>query len=207
MSQALKKLAKEGKAPDQLVQMGKSFSQSKVESELSGTIPESLEEIESQIKKLTQKSWEIFWYLGKRLDFIRKNYLDSLPFTNISEYAKAKFDFSHGTTINCIFISKNFSISHARDFGSKLRLLMPLDEKKRVEYIEWMTSEHPTFRQIEERIQKEKVLTHPVQSIKDININKTKMIVNFKEMGIEIKQDKQDEFIDRLTALIKEYSS
>ena len=52
MSQALNKLLKDGKNPNQLVQMGKSFSQSKIEPEMSESIPESLDEIENQIKKL-----------------------------------------------------------------------------------------------------------------------------------------------------------
>ncbi|MDH4129808.1 MAG: hypothetical protein OEV44_13705 [Spirochaetota bacterium] len=204
MSQALNKLLKEGKNPNQLVQMGKSFTQSKVELEMSESIPESLDEIENQIKKLKGKSWEIFWYIGKRLVFIKENFLRTTEYTNISDYAKAKFDFSHGTTVNCIFIAKNFSLSHARDFGSKLRLLQPLDIEKRQAYLEWFEKENPTFREIEDRIKSE--TKKLVNSKEKYFIGKSKIIINLNELGKSIKKDKSDEFLKKLEALVLEYA-
>lgn len=168
------------------------------------TIPNSLDEIENQIIKLKGKMWEFSWLIGKRLIVIREKYLKDLGYLNISDYASEKYDFSHGTTMNIIFVAGTFTQSQTFDYGSKLYLLRPLDETKKQKYLEWMKSQNPTANEIRNLIKSE--IKKPGRPKKKINLGKTKLTVNFKEMGITIKKDCEDEFLKRLEDLITEYS-
>ncbi|MDH4129103.1 MAG: hypothetical protein OEV44_10140 [Spirochaetota bacterium] len=167
-------------------------------------IPESLDEIEKEISTLKNKMWEFSWLIGKRLIVVREKYLKELEFTNISEYANEKFNFSHGTTMNIIFIAKNFTQSQTFDFGSKLYLLRTLDDNTKHKYLEWMKNSNPSANEIRERIKSE--IKKAGRPKKEISLSKVKMIVDFRKMGVEIEKEKENEFLNRLKALINEYS-
>ncbi|MDH5681125.1 MAG: hypothetical protein OEZ36_06045 [Spirochaetota bacterium] len=186
-------------------QKGGGFKESQINPELAIEVPDSLEEIEDQITKLDTRIWESAWLIGKRLIAVRDMYLKDLGFINISEYSKEKFGFSHATTVRFIFLASTFDISTARNFGSKLRLLQPLNDSEREKYLDWIKENNPSFREIEDKIKSEN--KKPNRSQKKIDINKTKITVNLKEMGLKIEEKKQDEFLNRLTMLIEEFSS
>ncbi|MDH4128048.1 MAG: hypothetical protein OEV44_04805 [Spirochaetota bacterium] len=183
---------------------GGGFKETQINPELSDEIPDLLDDIEKQIHKLDSRLWDCAWLIGKRLIIIRERFLQDLGYLNISDYAKDKFNFSHATTVRFIFLAKTFDQSTARNFGSKLRLLQPLDDLNRQKLLEWIEKENPSFQEIEEKIKSEnKKLGRPK---KEISLSKVKMIVDFRKMGVEIEKEKEKEFLKRLEALIKEYS-
>ncbi|MDH4129442.1 MAG: hypothetical protein OEV44_11835 [Spirochaetota bacterium] len=192
-----------GKPVEQIKQQGGGFKQF-VDPENSEIAPESLIEIESQITKLKNKISEFGWLIGKRLIAVRENHLEETNYNNIAEYAEDKFGFKRSTTFNLIFIAHNFSKVQALGFGSKLYLLQRVNEKDRKKYLDWFEKENPSFRDIEEKIKSElnRELSKPKENI---NLNKVKLTVDFRKMGGIIPEEKSDDFINDLKALITKY--
>lgn len=194
------------KKTNPFISKGSQFKETQLNPEMSEEIPTSLTEIENQINKLHGKSWEILWLIGKRLLEIKEKYLKDLDYLNISDYAKEKFNFSHTTTVHAINLSNNFSLSCTRNFGSKLRLLLPLENNMKDKYLEWMEKESPTYKQIQDKIKEETKpkIGRPKQ---DVNLSKTKMTVDFKRMGRFIPKEKSNDFLKELNELIDKYST
>lgn len=181
------------------------YEDSIIHAELSEHIPDNLEEIESQISKLTNRMWETAWLIGSRLSVIKEKYLSALGYLSITEYANEKFELSSDMTSRFVFIAKNFTIADARQFGSKLRLLSSLDPLEMKKYLEWMKEENPTYREIESKLKEDKgqKLGRPK---KEISLTKTTLTVDFKKLGVSIGSEKSQEFLQKLQELIMEYS-
>ena len=174
-----------------------------VNPEMSETIPESLDELETQIGKLNGKVWECAYHIGKRLIVVRDSYLKELGYTSVTEYGLEKFGFTSDVVSRFIFLANNFGIAVVRQFGSKLRLLQGLEEDDRINMLTWMEKENPTFAEIQEKLKPEKKSAgRPKQ---DINISKSKITIDLKKIGLHIEKDKQPDFLKALETLIKEY--
>jgi len=169
-------------------------------------IPDSLEEIENQIADLHSQVEINGWHIGQRLIAVKNNYIDNTEYKNIYDYAFEKFKMGQTSTKYLMFVASAFTECHVRDYGSKLRLLQPLDENKRKKYLEWIEKDHPTFHDIEEKIKAEKMVKigRPTQ---EISLQKTQLVVNFKKLGISIDKNKKAEFLEEIKKVIKKYSS
>jgi hypothetical protein len=172
--------------------------------QLDDYIPDKLIEIEAQIKKFEGNIREYGWQIGKRLNEIDKNYLKETGYDNIKDYALNTFGYSFTTTTNLKKIASIFTKEHARDFGSKLRLLSGLEENDIKKYLSWMENDDPTFREIEEKLKKD--FPKKGRPKKTININNTILKVDFRKLGKNIPKEKQKNFLKALEKLIEKYS-
>ncbi len=206
MASYLKQLKKSDKSvlpPDPKKRSG-NFEDKYVHPEYSEEVPEELDEIESQIMKLNGKVWDCAWLIGKRLIVVRELYLDGTEFTNISDYAKDKFGFSHTTTVRFIYLANHFKKSSVLNFGSKLYLLSKLDEESRQKYLDWMKEESPSYKTIEERVKSEfKTQGRPK---KEINLTKTEIKIDLRKMGLSIIKERSGEFLQELEALVRRFA-
>ena len=206
MSSYLKQLKKTDKSvlPPEPKKRSGNFEEKYVHPEFSEEIPEHLSDIESQIKKLNGKVWECAWLIGKRLIVVREQFLDGTEFTNISEYAKARFGFSHTTTVRFIYLANHFKKSSVLNFGSKLYLLSKLDDENRQKYLDWMKEDNPSYQTIEERVKSE--FKKQGRPKKDINLTKTEIKIDLRKMGLSINKEKSDEFLKELEALVRKFA-
>ncbi len=194
---------KKGSYTGSLLQKGNTFRKELAEPETSEEIPDDLEEIENQIHKLKDRLWEMAWLIGKRLILVKDKYLDATEFLNIGDYSKEKFGIEKRTTYRFIFIADNYDKMTARTLGSKLRLLEPLDDEKRKEYLKWMKLKEPTYREIEERIKSE--MKKEINQPEKFSLSKSILKVNFKEVGGMIPKEKTQDFLKDLDLLINKY--
>ncbi|MDH4130045.1 MAG: hypothetical protein OEV44_14905 [Spirochaetota bacterium] len=181
------------------------FREESIHPEMSEDVPDLLEEIEKQIYKLKDKTWEIAWLIGKRLIKIKeKQLLKNTKYTTLDDYIEDKFEFSRRSAYNFIYLAHNFNKVHTSAHGYKLVLLQPLEDLKRQKYLKWIDKENPSANDIREKIKSEnKKLSMPKR---EISLSKIKMTVDFKKMGVEIEKEKEKEFLKKLEALIREYS-
>lgn len=173
--------------------------------ELSEKLPDKITEIEKQIFKLNDRTWETIWHIGHRLNEINIKFLNETSYKSISEYALETFEFSQSNTSNYMNISANFSLNHARNFGSKLRLLLPLDSQTREKYLEWFEKDNPSFRDIEEKI-KQSTSAKKIPKKKVISISNKSISIDLLTLGKKINKNKVDEFERKLNDLINEFS-
>lgn len=167
-------------------------------------IPSSLDEIEKEIFKLEINVREYGWEIGRRLNEIDKNFLKETNYTNVKDYAFDKFGFSHRTTTYLKFIANNFDKGHARALGSKLRLLSSVNDDKREEYLDWMMNEQPTYREIEDKVKKKN--NKEPSKPKNYIVGSGSVTIHLSKMGLTIKKDKSEEFLNELKKLVERYS-
>lgn len=172
--------------------------------EFSDKIPDKLEEVENQIKKLKNKVSECGWLIGKRLISIESKHLEGTPYQNITEYAESKFGFKRTTTYNLLFVSKNFTKVQSIELSSKLYLLYSLEENKRQKYLDWMMREKPSRKEIEDKIKSE--IKKPGRPKEEFSLTKTAVKIDLREMGYQISKDKKQAFFSELKSLVKKYA-
>jgi len=183
------------------------FREEAIYPEMSEILPDTLEQIEEEIQTLNSRVWECGWYIGKRLLYIKENYLTELNYSSISEYANEKFNFGTDLTSRFIFIANIFDIADVRQFRSKLRLLQGLDRDEIDNYLEWMKSENPTYKELENKVKSDKNVSVVNREEKEININKTVVKVNLRKMGLTIPKDRQTDFLRDLESLCRQYGA
>ncbi|MDH4128847.1 MAG: hypothetical protein OEV44_08850 [Spirochaetota bacterium] len=200
----VKQQKKMEKQQNPFARKGAEFKDHEIHTELSDDIPESLEEIESQLQKLSSRVQECGWLIGKRLIEIRDKHLITTNYENIHSYAFEKFSISKNTCYNLIFVAQNFSRVQVLVLGSKLYLLRALDEIKRKNYLEWMEKEKPSFQAVENKIKSEQ--QKPGRPREDISFTKTSVKINLQNMGIKLSKEKKQAFKNELKLLIEKYS-
>lgn len=170
------------------------------------TIPKSLDEIEKQISDLKEDIERSGLYIGMRLLQIKNNYLESIKFDTIYEYAFDKYGFSKTTTYSLMFVAENRERFRALGMSSKLYLLQRVPEEKWDEYIDWMKKENPTYRQIQDKINQEnpKVIAPPKDEIVFTKKN-NKVNINLRKMGKSITKKNKDSFQQDLEFFIKNW--
>lgn len=171
-------------------------------------ISNDLNKAESFLDNIAARHWEMAWAIGYLLRQIEIKHSDviSNKYSNISQYAQTRFSIEPKTAQRFMFISEHFDIETARSFGSKLRLLQPLDKQKREMYLEWIKKENPTFREIEERLKDEKGKTSTVGKHETIEIKKNTISVKLDQLGFNIPKDKYERLKSEITELLKKYS-
>ncbi len=170
------------------------FEEKYLHPEMSDKMPATLEEIEGQINKLQGRMWEVAWLIGKRLIYVRDNFIKKLKdYDNIGQYVESKFDnLSQRTAYQFMFITANFSKEESVKFGSKLALLQPLEEERRILYLDWLGKENPSYQEIQEKLKSDK---KPVGRPKeDFSKSKTRFSVNLQMMDKKIPRSKRKEF-------------
>lgn len=171
-------------------------------------ISDDLNEAESFLDKIAARHWEMAWAIGYLLRQIEIKHAGVInnKYSTISQYAQLRFSIEPKTAQRFMFISEYFDIETARSFGSKLRLLQPLDEQKRKEYLDWIKKENPTFREIEEKLKSEKGNTNVTrQDI--IEIRKNTISVKLNQLGFDIPKEKHERLKSEITELLKKYSN
>lgn len=176
-------------------------------------IPNSIEEIEKEILTLTQRMWDVAWYIGKRLEIIRDKHLDSTGYKNIELYAKDKFKLSKYLTYQFINIASRYDLVCARKHGSKLRLLQSIkDENKEKEILSWMNEKEPSFREIQKKVNEVKDLNIvndknlDIKPKESIIISKNRIAIDYNKMGLHLNENMFLELKKELEEVLKKYS-
>lgn len=168
-------------------------------------MPGSLNEIETQIEELKNKTWECAWHIGKRLITIREKYLTDSEYHNIYEYSELRFGLSKSTVYNFIFLAERFELFQTIGKTSKLLLLRKLPSNLYEKYLEWINADDPTVKEIQERIKAEYENPSRGRPKKPVLYRQGRFSIDPKLMGLKIDDTKARDFIPALEQFLKDY--
>ncbi len=179
-------------------------------------IPETVEEIEKQILKLTGNSYEIFWLIGNRLIEIHKKVINDKDSNNddtinFQDYIEKKFTFSRRSAYNFMFLAEYFNRVQSIAHGSKLLLLQSLDKENREKYLEWMDKENPSRNEIAEKIKEEFKKNKTTKDKTEITVRGDNINIDLNAFGLsgfyynKLNQDEKNELKSKLKQVFKEF--
>lgn len=123
-----------------------------------GNVPNSLDQMEEEIKQFAGLELLSVWLQGERLAHIRDNELyKERGVTSFVAYCEQHLKFTRQTAYNAIFVFQKLDWNKAKELKSdpsKIYLLRPLkdDDSKFAELLTWIEQQKPSRRELQARL-------------------------------------------------------